>query len=557
MLTWTVIGTSCFLCVLYIFPRLIPDLYNELGITTAKIALEYSVIVIAILSLFRINKYLLSRPSVNFKYLYICIILIIPSEICFTVFTDSGSFWVVSGHVFSIYSSYYLYKAVFQSLVSYPYDKLRENNQRLSDILNAIPISINTYNSDNNLDFANNEFEKLFKYSKEKVLGLNDKEVLNVLRKVGNESENTLVCRVYNGEENTKNIIRTYLDSNDQEVKVLVNAHKIKNGILILANDVKQEQEIKNLNLQAQIILNAVALPTMIIDCTGEIVACNNPFADLVEIEYKDISGINIKELNNITSFTGMETSDIFNINSFRDAVNDCTIKTPKGNKKHIQIATSIINNIYNEKIGLLTVVKDISKIKEEQLKLINQEKLAILGQMGATIVHETRNFLTTIKGNSQLIELYADDEKIKEYARKINTSTNEVNRIISDFLNLSKPRQTELEEIGFNDLIFSIKSTIETSSRMNRVEVVLDLNHDERYIICDETQIRQVILNICKNAVEAMEETINPVLHIRTGLDEKNKEVFIIISDNGKGIDNETIKFQGLRYNIAWVYVI
>lgn len=549
MLIYIGIGTSCLFYVLYNFPNLIPHLYNERGITTIKIVVEYLVILMALLSLFRINKYLLRGLSVNFKYLFICILLIIPSEICFVVFRDLDSFWIVFAHVFSICSSYYLYKAVFQSLVKYPYDKLRENNQRLSDILNAIPISIHTYNSDKNIDFINKKFEELFKYSKENILGLSDKEILNLIRKVGNGSENTLPIRVANDEGDTQNIIRTFLDSSDQEVKVLVNAHKIKNGILVLLSDVKQEQEIKNLNLQAQTIINAAALPTMVIDYTGEIVACNNSFADLVEVDYKDIIGIKVQDLNNITNIKGIELKDIFNINSFRDDVNDCTIETPRGNKKDIQLATSVITNIYNEKIGLLTVVKDISKMKEEQLKLINQEKLAILGQMGASIVHETRNFLTTIKGNSQLIELYADDEKIKEYAKKINISTNEVNRIISDFLNLSKPRQTELDEIGFNDLVLSMKSTIETSSQMNAVKIILDLNHDERYILCDETQIRQVILNIYKNAVEAMEETENPVLHISTGLDEKNKEVFIRISDNGKGIDNETIKKIGTPF--------
>jgi signal transduction histidine kinase len=208
-----------------------------------------------------------------------------------------------------------------------------------------------------------------------------------------------------------------------------------------------------------------------------------------------------------------------------------------------------VITNIYDEKIGLLIVVRDVSKIKEEQLKLINQEKLALLGQMGATIIHETRNFLTTIKGNSQLIELYVDNDKVKQHARKINSDTDEVNRIISDFLNLSKPRDTELEEVAFNDLILSMKDTIETSSLINKVQVVLNLDYDERYILCDETQIRQVVLNICKNAVESMEETLNPVLSIITGLNEYSKEVFIKISDNGKGIDNETIKKIGTPF--------
>jgi signal transduction histidine kinase len=168
---------------------------------------------------------------------------------------------------------------------------------------------------------------------------------------------------------------------------------------------------------------------------------------------------------------------------------------------------------------------------------------------MSATIIHETRNFLTTIKGNSQLIGLYAGDDKIKKYAKKINSDTDEINRIISDFLNLSKPRETQLEEIAFNDLITSMKSTIETSSLMYRVQLDLDLNYDERYILCDETQIRQVVLNICKNAVEAMENIEKPVLHIITGLNEANGEVYIEICDNGKGIPCDILKKIGTPF--------
>jgi PAS domain S-box-containing protein len=546
----TIVITSCIFYIVYRFPQLIPDLYNDQGVTAIKVVLESLVILIAILTLFGIKKNLHNENLIKVNFLYISILLIIPSEICFTLFKDSGSFWMVFGLVLKAFSYIYLYKAVFESLINYPYDRLRDNNERLVDILNAIPMSILTYNDDNKLEFVNKKFEELSKYPKEKIIGLSDVEFLEAMNKVGDECEDTIASRVNNNnKEDTNNIIRTYLDAEGKAVKVLIDAHKIKGGILVLINDVKQKQEIKNLNLQAQTILNAIAVPTMIIDYMGNIAACNRSFGNLVEIERKDIIGMRIQELNDITNFSDDEFANILKPANFRNDVNECSIETPKGNKKDIHITTSVITNIYNEKIGLLIVVQDISKIKEEQLKLVNQEKLALLGQMGATIVHETRNFLTTIKGNSQLIELYVDNEKVKQYARKINSDTNEVNRIISDFLNLSKPRETELEEIAFNDLIFSMKNTIETSSLINKVQVVLDLNYDERYILCDETQIRQVILNICKNAVESMEETLNPILNIATGLNEHNREVFIQISDNGKGIDDETIKKIGTPF--------
>ena len=549
MMIGTIIITSCFFYILYVSPKLFPSLYNNYGITKTKVALEYLVIIIAVLVLFELNSKLQREYLIKFKYLYMCILLIIPSEICFTLLKGSGSFWVVFGHVLKISSYFYLYKAVIQSLINHPYDKLDENNQRLSDILNAIPISIHTYNSDNEIDFVNRKFEELFKYPKESMMGLNHREVLTLLHKVGSEHESPLIIRVKNNEENTKNIIRSYLNSEGKEIKVLINADKINGGILVLASDVKQEQEIKNLNLQAQIILNAVTTPTMILDDAGKIVACNNSYADLIEIEYNDIIGMDIHKLYDILNFSGKGNMDEFKKGDFKNKITDWLIETPKGKKKQLQITASVITNIYNENIGVIFVVRDILKMKEKQFKLINQEKLALLGQMGATIVHETRNFLTTIKGNSQLIELYVDNEKIKKYARKINSDTNEVNRIISDFLSLSKPRETDLEEIAFNDLVSSMKNTIETSSLMKKVELILDLDYDERYIYCDETQIRQVILNICKNAIEAMEAISSPVLHISTGLDEYRKEIFIKISDNGRGMDNETIKKIGTPF--------
>lgn len=545
----TVILIGFLICILEINKTYIPAVYTANGITPLKIILEYLIISIAILALYKLRNNLIKEHLINFKFLYISILLMIPSEICFTLFKSTNSLWFLYGHVLKICSYYYLYKAVFQSLINYPYDKINENNQRLSDILNAIPIPIHTYDLKNKIDFVNKKFEELFKFSRENIIGLNHEEISIVLRKVGNNHEKTLPYRVNNSGENAQNLIRTYLDSHNKEIKVLINAHKIKGGVLVLTNDVKHEQQIQNLNLQAQTILNSISVPTMIIDYNGDIIACNNYFADLIEVDYEDIIKMNIYALNDLLKLNNNEVSEIITPINFREVKIDCVIVTPRENRKNIQISTSVIKNIYDESIGLMIVVQDVSKVKEHQIKLINQEKLALLGQMGATIVHETRNFLTTIKGNSQLIQLYTDNERIKGFANKINADTDEVNRIISDFLNLSKPRETELEEVAFYDLISSMKSTIETSSLMSKVQVSLNLDYDERYILCDETQIKQVILNICKNAVEALEQISNPKLLISTGLNEQSKEVYIKIEDNGKGMSDDIIKKIGTPF--------
>lgn len=345
-----------------------------------------------------------------------------------------------------------------------------------------------------------------------------------------------------------KGVFEDLIMGNNHSTHKVMNTNRGSNHVLLNSN-IKKELEVKNLSLNVEEILNAVSVPTIIMDYRGKIVVCSESYASLLDMAYSDIIDENINSLIRNIRPNSKDVDNCFDFDRYKDKIDDWLIETPKGNKKYVQVTFSIITDSYNDKIGTVCVMHDITRIKEEQKKLINQEKLALMGQMGATIVHETRNFLTTIKGNSQLIELYCNNDKIRKYAQKINYDTNEVNRIITDFLNLSKPRETELEEVAFSDLVLSMRNTIETSSLMNNAQLVLDIDYDERYILCDETQIKQVILNICKNAVESMEKVLNPTLKISTGLDEESKEVFINISDNGTGIDEETIKKIGTPF--------
>lgn len=188
-------------------------------------------------------------------------------------------------------------------------------------------------------------------------------------------------------------------------------------------------------------------------------------------------------------------------------------------------------------------------QIRQEKLIIQQQDKLAVLGQLGAGIVHETRNYLTTIKGRCQLIEAVSQAEKVKEYAKKINNDVNEVNSIISEFLFLSKPRETKLEEVSMHDIFESTRNLVKTSSLVQGINVDMEISKEERYLLCDQVQIKQVVLNICRNAVDAMAETLIPKLNIKTGYDEESNEMFIKITDNGKGMSSEDLEKVGTLF--------
>ncbi|MDF2841401.1 MAG: hypothetical protein K0Q99_2173, partial [Clostridia bacterium] len=173
----------------------------------------------------------------------------------------------------------------------------------------------------------------------------------------------------------------------------------------------------------------------------------------------------------------------------------------------------------------------------------------ALLGQMGAGIVHETRNFLTTIKGRCQLIDIYTEDEVIRNHSSKINKDVEAVNHIMSEFLFLSKPKDTNLVEISIRDVLGSIKGMVETTSLVRGVKLEMKMCEDERYLLCDESQLKQVILNICKNGIDAMINQPNAKLVLETSYCEYKNAVLIIIKDNGKGISKEHLDKIGTPF--------
>ncbi|WP_160677560.1 MASE3 domain-containing protein [Clostridium sp. C8-1-8] len=526
----------------------IPALYDEKGITFFKILLELLVIGLALFTLKKLSIRLEENYLVRFTYIFLCVAMIIPSEACLALYKDTNSFFMVLGHIMKIVSYYFLYKGVFSSVIRYPYVRMMETNQRLADILNAVPMPIHTYDNDNKIDFVNDKFVELFKCSKEKVVGISDNKLLEILPRLGEEEE-TIADIVKKCEKEVNNLIRTYVNADKELVRVIVNACKIKNGVLVLLKDVKQEQEIDNLHLQTQVILNSISAPIMILDANEKITAYNEHYSDLFEIQSRSLLGLSLEEFKESVGFNETSFSEVTEDGKVVGKIYEGSIFFEDNLKREIGGTCSMIRNIDDEKIGAVCIFRDITQEKEKQQKLINQEKLATIGQMGATIIHETRNFLTTIKGSSQLIELYANDIRIKEYAKKINISTDEVNRIISGFLSLSKPKETEFLEVAFIDLIGSMRGILETSSLMRGVELILDLKYDERYVLCDETQIRQVMLNICKNAVEAMDNSKHPVLLIKSGIREANKEIFISVADNGNGIPKDMVKKIGTPF--------
>jgi PAS domain S-box-containing protein len=535
--------------------------YN--GIKALEIFFKYAIIILFFLTAYNIknkNKKFANTKHIHI-YVYNCIVLAIVSEICFIYYRNDSSIIYSMGYTLKTISYYFLFKAIFVNTFIFSFSKLKKEHkileeavyevnsitQTLSDILEALPFAVFTYNDEGRIKYINSKFEEIFNCNRINLYNLTTFELSKIFKNINTE-EKTLWDIVSQSEGNEIKMFRTYKLQNGEYKKVAITSRKIKGGVIALIKEAKEEQALSNLNLQTETILNSVSNSVLMIDKDKKVVLCNRAFEELAEIKKEDIIGIDIDKLSEMIHYEGGKLiKDALQGQCIdHDKFKEISLTTLDGDVKEISIYTGNIKNVEGEIIGAISINTDITEIKKEQFKIRQQEKLALLGQLGAGIVHETRNFLTNIKGRCQIIEAISKDESIKKYASKINNDVDEVNSIISEFLFLSKPRETQMQEVSMVDIFQSIKNLVETSSLVKGVNVNVLLSEEERYLLCDEVQIKQVILNICKNAVDAMIDKENAVLNIETGYDEDKNEMFIKISDNGKGMSEEEIKKLG-----------
>jgi signal transduction histidine kinase len=173
-----------------------------------------------------------------------------------------------------------------------------------------------------------------------------------------------------------------------------------------------------------------------------------------------------------------------------------------------------------------------------EQLK--QSDRLAALGQLSAGIAHEIRNPLGSIKGSIEILETeIAPDNPKQEFVRIIKEETARLNSIIAEFLKFARPPKPAVEPSSLNELVLSTLMLLQKEAEHSGVEIRRHLDPALPEIKLDRDQIRQVLLNVVLNGIQAMPH--GGVLEIRSTAGDKGGAV-IEISDNGPGMDEKDL---------------
>lgn len=508
-------------CV-FLFPQMFSlALFKNSKISLTNI-LSYALIAISFICAYKLRNDLNNRDILTYRYLFLALVTTILSELFFIIYDNINSLANILSHLLKMISYFYLFQGIFVSSVTYPYEKLEQTGQYIADIVRYLPIGLITYSSNLKASFSNEKAKELLA---EKNIKMQDLPITGIL-----EEGRTV-----------KDKILSAVNSEGIEIKLKFDIFRLKNkGFLVLFNDAKKEQELENLQLQTKTILDSINSMVLIFDNNYNIIACNKAFEETLELGTDNVIGLNINHLRKILNFNQRKVLKDSSREGSVSVIYESSITTLKDKRKELIVQAAPIINVDGENIGGVIIASDVTTLKEEQEKFQQREKLASLGQMAAGIVHEIRNPLASIKGFCQLIESNTQQEKVKRYAQIIEDEVKELNRVVTDFLNFAKPRRPVLKEIFLNQLVDSMRLLLESHCFMKGVEIEFIFSPNNKLVMVDESQIKQVILNIVENAIDSLEQVKNPSIIIKTSLNSLMDEGVITISDNGKGMSEE-----------------
>ncbi|MEG6584798.1 MASE3 domain-containing protein [Dendrosporobacter sp. 1207_IL3150] len=418
-LALTIIASSTVAFDFYYTPGIFPVLITPEGVKPLKVAIEYIIISMFILFLFRVQKGHFHEDIITKEYLILATIITIPAELCFTIFTTITDFYNVLGHILKISYYFFFLKAVVAAFIIFPYKKLQISEDR---------------------------FHKAF--------------------------------------------------------------HMNPSMMMITTPD-------------------------------GKVVDVNECYAKLVGISRQEIIRQSFFEDNNEKVNWGIRQDSLVGEKLHNDILN---CQTVSGESREIMVSTDTI--LIDNTQFVLVVATDITDKTRLEKEMARYDCLNVVGEIAAGIGHEVRNPMTTVRG---YLQIFQRREQFYEYHEQINTMIEELDRansIITEFLSLAKDKAVEMKRGNLMNVIRSLLPLLKADALRLGHEIYTDINYipDTEF---NENEIRQILLNLVRNAFEAMSESGEVMIH--TSYSEGS--ILLSIRDNGSGIPPEVVRKLGTPF--------
>jgi two-component system, sporulation sensor kinase E len=427
----------------------------------------------------------------------------------------------------------------------------QEDQQRLSTLINSMVDFVNFKDGEGRWIEANEFGLQLFQLENVDYRGKKDSELAQYTDFYGDALR---YCEISDEEAwNNRQITRIeeVLPVPDGSSKIfdtikvpLFNNDGSRQGLVIIGRDIteKKEMALKLAESQQQYKSLFEYSPDIVymMDMSGTLTNLNPQFDVITGFKREDMIGKNVKQLlpKKYKRYLPKFISTV--VEEIKPVMYEVNIPHANGNRITLQ-CTSLPIIINGNIAGIVGYGSDVTTLRETEERLRRTEKLSIVGELSASVAHEIRNPLTSLKGFVQLLQM--EDVKHQYYYQIMLDELNRINHIVGELLLLAKPQILKYTNADLQKLLKDVISLLSTEASLYNVQIESFLPDNDILIECEPNQLKQLFINLIKNSIEASQKggTVSIVLE-----QAEENNVIITIKDNGCGISKERLEKIG-----------
>lgn len=270
----------------------------------------------------------------------------------------------------------------------------------------------------------------------------------------------------------------------------------------------------------------------VILNARGAIVNANLTAATMVEMQQENMVGLPFMML------VDQQDTQLFLDHLRRCEVTKtrvCTelkIKSCSRNAYCVQIISVPFLSLDGQTVRYNTAIIDLSNQKRLEQEIQRLDRLNLVGEMAAGIAHEIRNPMTTVHGYLQLFKKRSSNPQEQQDLQLMLDELERANAIITEFLALAKNKNNKLVLQSVNNMVQAVYPLIQAEALLAGNEIFLELVPNLPEVLIDSKEMRQVLLNLVTNALQAMKQgkvTIHTFM--------EDGKVVLAVEDQGHGI--------------------
>lgn len=328
--------------------------------------------------------------------------------------------------------------------------------------------------------------------------------------------------------------------SSDELGQLAVQVNTMGNNLLHYTNELRQTNtELMSTKQYLQSIIAHTGDAIHIVDLNLYITEVNAAFVNMFEWSSEELIG---KPLENFATEDQKSYEQLLHRVILGETVTnfETTMYAQSNQPIYVSMSMSGILNEQGHIVAIASITRNISARKQNEVLIVKNEKLSAMGQLAASIAHEIRNPLTTIRGFLKLN--YQNGNLPEHHMQLVMSEVDHMNDIVGQFLVLSKPGIGPIQQIDVTKLIEDIVMLMHTSGRLEDIKVVTNFNEQLPMINGVENNLKQLLVNLIKNAIEAMPDGGQLTVNVSSSSD----CVGIEISDTGVGLSEQALARLG-----------